>query len=91
MDLLAVMKELHDSEINSGLQFCSLGGVEVWVGDEWNGIKARRMFELDDLNSAAAWLDEVAREHFPNSEYAKGEQGKHVARIIGFPKFTSET
>jgi hypothetical protein len=70
MDLLTVMQRLYASKINSGLQWLYDGGVDVWLGDSWNGKKASRNFDADHMEAAAVWLDKAARETYPELPYA---------------------
>ena len=35
-----VLQQLHDSEINAGVQTFYDAGMRVWIGDEANGIQA---------------------------------------------------
>jgi hypothetical protein len=35
------------------------------------GIHAVEWFDIEDLEKAAQWLDKAAREHYPDSTYAK--------------------
>jgi hypothetical protein len=39
-DLERVLQQLHDSEINAGLQTFFDTGMRVWIGDAINGIQA---------------------------------------------------
>jgi hypothetical protein len=39
-DLEHVLQQLHDSEINAGVQTFYDAGMRVWIGDEMNGIQA---------------------------------------------------
>ena len=40
-----ILMELHDSEINAGVQtFCDTG-MRVWIGNEANGIQAETTIE----------------------------------------------
>jgi hypothetical protein len=71
MDLIDVMRKLYDSKINCGLQTFYDGETEVWLGDDRNGIHAMEWFDIEDLEQAAQWLDKAAREHYPDSTYAK--------------------
>jgi hypothetical protein len=69
MNLITVMQRLYRSEINFGMQAFYAGGIKVWLGDEWNGIKAEQEFSIDALDhDTAVWLDEAARQHYPDSE-----------------------
>ena len=83
MNLLEVMAALYDSEINCGVASFWDAGFDVWLGDDTNGKKAIRSFYPDDLGKAAKWLHEAALEHYPESEYAKGEGGEKTSRKKG--------
>lgn len=72
-DLLTVMRALYASEINCGMYSFWDMGFCVFLGDETNGIKIQRWFDSGTLFSAAAWLDQKAREYFPDSDYARKE------------------
>jgi len=39
-DLERVLQQLHDSEINAGVQTFLDAGMRIWIGDEMNGIQA---------------------------------------------------
>jgi hypothetical protein len=39
-DLERVLQQLHDSEINAGVQTFYDTGMQVWIGDETNGIQS---------------------------------------------------
>ena len=66
-DLLAVMRELYAREINCGMYSFWDMGFCVFLGDERNGIKIQRWFEISEFDQAAAWLEQKAREHFPEA------------------------
>jgi hypothetical protein len=75
--LQTVLRELHDSGINAGLQTFAWCGFRVWIGDDVNGRKAEAT--LDNVNggawweddSIAHWLHETASRLYPTSDYAK--------------------
>lgn len=72
MDLLKVMRRLCASKIDNGMRSLRDGGLKVWLGNERKEIKAEKEFAYAAMDSEiAAWLDEVARKHFPESEYAR--------------------
>jgi hypothetical protein len=72
MKLVDVMQHLYTSEINCGMQSFYGAGFKIWLGDESNGIKTEQEFTADALDGdAAVWLDEAARQHFPESQYAR--------------------
>jgi hypothetical protein len=39
-DLERILQQLHDSEINAGVQTFYDAGMRIWIGDEANGIQA---------------------------------------------------
>lgn len=74
--LQRVIAELHDSEINVGLQAFFDAGVRIWIGDELNGRAAEAALDKGDAAwnddaSLAHWLHETALRLFPGSGYAK--------------------
>jgi hypothetical protein len=80
-DLEGVLHQLHDSEINAGVQTFYDTGMKIWIGDQANGIRAEttinRAGSFADPRkwpkgvTAASWLHEVALRLFPDSRYAK--------------------
>jgi hypothetical protein len=73
--LQQVLREMHDGEINAGLQTFAWGGVRVWIGDELNGRAAEGTLTPQespsgDDDAIAHWLHETAVRLYPNSEYA---------------------
>ena len=76
-NLERVMRQLHDSEINAGVEtFYDAGGMRVWLGDTFNGIQAETWIRRTDLQwpagvTAASWLHAVALRLYPESNYAK--------------------
>ena len=62
------MARLYDSVINRGLESFWDNGFAVWLGRSDEPVAEINTRSLDE---AAAWLDQVAREHFPDSDYAK--------------------
>jgi hypothetical protein len=78
-DLERVLQQLHDSEINAGVQTFYGARMRIWIGDEINGIRsettinrtrAARLKWPEGL-TAAIWLHETALRLYPNSPYAK--------------------
>ncbi len=70
-----VLKRLHDSEINAGLQSFFDSGLRVWIGDPLNGIRTSSAVGMDDEawgaeGSIARWLHETALSLYPESHYA---------------------
>ena len=80
-NLEQVLQQLHDSEINAGVQTFYDAGMRVWIGDESNGIQSEttinRTGNFADPRkwpegvTAASWLHEVALRLYPDSKYAK--------------------
>ena len=70
-DIGSVIQALYASEINAGLQANWDAGIDVWIGDDYGGRIAKETFSVDQLPLAVKWLDETARVHFPDSDYAK--------------------
>jgi hypothetical protein len=76
-----VLQQLHDSEINAGVQTFYDAGMRVWIGEESNGIQSEttinRTGNFADPRkwpegvTAANWLDDVALRLYPDSKYAK--------------------
>ena len=72
MDIGLVMRRLSRSEINCSLSSFWDSGWTVRLGDEVNGFASDAQF--DTLEECAAYLDAKAKECFPNSVYAVGEE-----------------
>jgi hypothetical protein len=85
-DLERILQQLHDSEINAGVQtFCDTG-MRVWIGDAANGIQSETTINRTGAGfaaprkwpegvTAASWLHEVALRLYPDSKYAKEHAG----------------
>ena len=71
LDLIDVLRRLYESEINVSLTSFWDGGWTVKLGDEMNGFVAEAS-HVRELSVVATWLDENAREHYPDSLYATG-------------------
>jgi hypothetical protein len=77
LSLEKVIEALHDSEINVGLQTFYDCGLQVWIGDEMNGIRAKGSANRGtdkawpDDGAVALWLHEAALSLYPDSGYAK--------------------
>jgi hypothetical protein len=77
--LESVLQQLHDSEINAGVQTFYDAGMRVWIGDEANGIQAETTInrtaaarlKWPEGFTAASWLHETALRLYPASKYAK--------------------
>ena len=78
-DLEHILQQLHDSEINAGVQTFYGAGMRVWIGDEANGIQAEATIKRTAAArlkwpegiTAASWLHETALRLYPDSQYAK--------------------
>jgi hypothetical protein len=78
-DLEYVLQQLHDSEINAGVQTFYDAGMRVWMGDELNGIQAETTInrtraarlKWPEGFTAPDWLHETALRLFPDSKYAE--------------------
>jgi hypothetical protein len=82
-DLEHVLQQLHDSEINAGLQTIFDAGMRIWIGAEMNGLlaettinrtRAARLKWPEGL-AAARWQHEAALRLYPDSKYAKAHGG----------------
>jgi hypothetical protein len=83
-DLESVLQQLHDREINAGVQTFYDAGMRVWIGDS-NGIHAETTInrtanfaaprKWQEGVTAASWLHEVALRLYPDSKYAKAHGG----------------
>ncbi len=86
-----VLQQLHDSEINAGVQTFFDAGMRVWIGDELNGIKAETTInrtaaarlKWPDGPTAAGWLHETALRLYPDSKYAKEHSTVALCRADG--------
>jgi hypothetical protein len=81
LHLEEVLKRLHDSEINAGIQTFFDGGLRAWIGDPLNGRVASAAVSRDDVawgidGSIARWLHEAALALYPDSHYAKAHRGQ---------------
>jgi hypothetical protein len=82
-DLEHILRQLHGSEINAGVQMFYDAGMRIWIGDEVNGIQAETAIDRTRAArlrwpeglSAATWLHETALGLFPDSPYAKAHRG----------------
>ena len=71
MELGKVIDALYDSEINCSVSTFWDGGFTVKLGDEMKGFLAER--DCKTSHEAAEYLDQAAREHYPESTYALGK------------------
>lgn len=85
-DLERILQQLHDSEINAGVQTFFDAGMRVWIGDERNGIQSETTLNRTGAGfaaprkwpngvTAASWLHEVAIRLYPDSKYANEHTG----------------
>lgn len=72
MSLEGVLQRLYDTELSCSISWLWDGGIEVKLGDELNGFNDKIC--LNSTSEIAAWLDDAARRHFPDSEYALGSE-----------------
>ena len=70
-ELIETIGKLAASEICVGVEGFGAARMLVWLGDELQGIEAQRDFSFNDLQEAARWLNDMACEHYPASEYAQ--------------------
>ena len=78
-NLQQVICELHQSEINAGLQTFWDCGFRVWIGDELNGRAAEaemgpRDAAWGDDAAIAHWLHETAIRLYPDSDYERRDR-----------------
>jgi hypothetical protein len=76
-----VLQQLHDSEINAGVQTFYDTGMRISIGDEANGIRTETTIDRtaslvaprkwQEGDPAASWLHETALRLYPDSKYAK--------------------
>jgi hypothetical protein len=82
-DFERILQQLHNREINAGVQTFYGAGMRVWIGDEINGIKAETVINRTPAArhkwpeglTAANWLHETALLLYPDSPYAKAHGG----------------
>ena len=82
-DLERILQQLHDSEINAGVQTLYDTGMRIWIGDELNGIQAETTsnrtraarLKWSEGFTAADWIHETALRLYPDSKYAKAHGG----------------
>ena len=67
---MTVFQRLYDSEINFSVSTFWDGGFDVNLGDHLNGFKAET--NVRTWAEVEPWLEAAAREHFPDSDFAKG-------------------
>jgi hypothetical protein len=84
-NLERVMQQLHDSEINAGVETFYDAGMRVWLGDTINGIQAETSIKPTGQQwpadvTAASWLHAVALRLYPQSNYAKASAPTPWAR-----------
>ena len=82
LSLERVLRELHDSQINAGLQTVYDDGMQVWISDQMNSRRAETSISRQGVPGAwpeeglaARWLHETALSMFPDSAYAKTHGG----------------
>jgi hypothetical protein len=90
-DLEHVLQQLHDSEINAGVQTFYDAGMRVWIGDEMNGIQAETTInrtaaarlKWPEGPSAASRLHETALRLYPDSRHGPEHQHRSRHRLRG--------
>lgn len=65
------LQKMYDSEINVGIQSFWDGSWTVWLGDQMNGY-IRPKWDNCELDQVIPALQELIKEHLPESSYAKG-------------------
>src|ERR1700730_4090383 len=78
-DLENTLRQLHDSEINAGVQTFYDAGMRIWIGDEINGIRAETTINRTHAArlkwpeglTAASWLHKTALRLYLDSKYAQ--------------------
>jgi hypothetical protein len=70
--LASILQRLHDSEINGSIEWFFDGVWTVRLGDNINGWRVSAV--VDTLREAETWLDEQARELYPDSAYARSSR-----------------
>ena len=86
-NLERVMQQLHDSEINAGVETFYAAGMRVWLGDTINGIQAETSIKPTGQQwpadvTAASWLHAVALRLYPPEQLCQGVR----AAAVGTPK-----
>jgi hypothetical protein len=80
-----VLQDLHDSEINAGIQTTFDRGMRVWIGDLCHGFLAAKTLDRNRspapphwpaANDAAWWLHRTALFLYPDSKYAREHANK---------------
>lgn len=66
---MEILQLLHDSEINASIEWFFDGIWTVKIGDALNGYKAKVI--VKSAEEAEAWLHIMARELYPDSDYAR--------------------
>ena len=70
---MTILQELHNSEINCGIQCFYDSCWTAWIEDEFNNNKVENA-SLETENQCHLWLKETAIALFPNSTFTKGQQ-----------------
>jgi len=83
-----VLQELYDSEINFSITTFWDGGLEVKVGDEFNGFTANNTF--DTFQECVDWLAVTAAEKHPTSGYVFKPLSKNMSRRTWYFVYTPD-
>lgn len=70
---MSIIDKIYDSEINAKIQWFWDGGFDVCLGDDMNGWKATNTIILNTWKDVEVWLEEKAIEHYPESDFTKGQ------------------
>jgi hypothetical protein len=67
MELVDILQKLYAVEINISIESDWDSGFTVGIGNHRNGLKAIENFDAAKLHLVAEWLDQKARELYPNA------------------------
>lgn len=73
-----ILQELYDSEINACIQTFWDGGFQWKLGDDLIGWGV--MGNAETYREAAEQLRKAALEHYPDSDFARRNSGRLIAR-----------
>lgn len=72
LNFKSIPQRLYKSEINFQISCFWDGGFDVKLGDTMNGWKAEA--NIYTYDEALQWLDQQARQSYPDSQYATGQR-----------------
>ena len=64
-----ILQEIYNEEINMTISWFWDEGIDIIIGDDANGIKAKSNF--DTIKEAMRWLSKKIVELYPDSDFAK--------------------